>query len=48
MQIKKYIRCIFSGTARMESWKSNGMSEESIENIADSIYNQKAIFLQVL
>ena len=29
---KKYIK-YFSGTTRIESWKSNGMSEESIENI---------------
>ena len=31
-QSKKYIK-YFSGTTRSESWKSNGMSEESIENI---------------
>ena len=29
---KKYIKS-FSGTTRIESWKSNGVSEESIENI---------------
>ena len=29
---KKYIK-YFSGTACTESWKSNGMSEESIDNI---------------
>ena len=29
---KKYIK-YFSGTTRTETWKSNGMSEESIENI---------------
>ena len=29
---KKYIKC-FSGTTRIDLWKSNGMAEESIENI---------------
>ena len=29
---KKCIKC-FSGTTRIESWKPNGMSEESVENI---------------
>ena len=29
---KKYIN-YFSGTTRIDSWKSNGMSEENIENI---------------
>ena len=29
---KKYIK-YFSDTAQIESWKSNGMSEENIENI---------------
>ena len=29
---KKYIK-YFTGTTRNESWKSNGMSEEIIENI---------------
>ena len=32
---KKYIK-YFSGTGRVYSWKSNGMSEWSIENIAKS------------
>ena len=32
IQAKKYIK-YFSGNSRMYSWKSNGMSEESIENI---------------
>ena len=32
---KKYIK-YFSGTTRIESWKSNGMSEENIENITKS------------
>ena len=31
----KYIK-YFTGTTRNEPWKSNGMSEESIENIAKS------------
>ena len=29
---KKYIK-YFSGTTRIKSWKSNGMSEENLENI---------------
>ena len=33
ISIKKYIK-YFSGTTRIEAWKSSGMSEESIENIA--------------
>ena len=32
---KKYIK-YFSGTSRFDSWKSNGMSEENIENITTS------------
>ena len=32
---KKYIK-YFSGTAQFDSWKSNGMSEENIENITTS------------
>ena len=32
---KKYIK-YFSSTTRVESWKSNGMSEVSIENITKS------------
>ena len=32
---KKYIK-YFIGTARLDSWKSNGMSEENIENITKS------------
>ena len=32
---KKYNK-YFSGTTRIDSWKSNGMSEENIENIAES------------
>ena len=30
------IHYLFFGTAWIESWKSNGMSEESIENIIKS------------
>ena len=35
---KKYIK-YFSGTARIDFWKSNGMSEENIENITKSDSN---------
>ena len=35
---KKYIK-YFSGTTRTNSWKSNGMSEENIENITISDSN---------
>ena len=35
---KKYIK-YFSGTTRIDSWKSNGMSEENIENITKSDSN---------
>ena len=35
---KKYIK-YFSGTTRIESWKSNRMPEESIENITKSVSN---------
>ena len=35
---KKYIKC-FSGTAGIDSWKSNGMSEENIKNITKSDSN---------
>ena len=31
--VKKYIK-YFSDTTRFDSWKSNGMSEENIENIS--------------
>ena len=36
--VKKYIK-YFTGTTRIESWKSNGMSEENIENITKSDSN---------
>ena len=32
---KKYIK-YFSGTTSIDSWKSNGISEENIENIPKS------------
>ena len=32
---KKYIK-YFSGTARIDSWKCNGISDENIENITKS------------
>ena len=40
----KYIKC-FTGTARIESWKSNGMLEESIENITKSDSNIAPTFV---
>ena len=41
---KKYIK-YFSGTTRIESWKSNGMSEDNIENINKSDSNFARTFL---
>ena len=41
---KKYIK-YFSGTTRTDSWKSNGMSEESIENITKSDTNFAPTFV---
>ena len=38
MSAKKYIN-YFSGTTRIESWKSNGKWEEIIENITKSDSN---------
>ena len=35
MSAKKYIK-YFSSTTGIDSWKSNGMSEENIENITKS------------
>ena len=40
--LQRYLECMpaetyikyFSGTTRIDSWKSNGMSEENIENIS--------------
>ena len=42
---KKYIK-YFSGTTRVESWKSNGMSEESIGNITKSDSNYAVVFVE--
>ena len=41
---KKYIKC-FSGTARIESWRFNGISEENIENITKSNSNFAPTFV---
>ena len=40
---KKYIK-YFTGTTLLEPWKSNGMWEESIENIIKSESNFESIF----
>ena len=41
---KNYIK-YFSGTTRINSWKSNGMSEENIENITKSNSNFAPTFV---
>ena len=41
---KKYIK-YFSATTRIESWKSNAMSEESMENITKSDSNFEPTFV---
>ena len=41
---KKYIR-YFSGTTRIDSWKCNGRSEKSIENITKSDGNFAPTFV---
>ena len=41
---KKYIK-YFSGTTKIESWKSNGMSEKNIENITESNSNFAPTFV---
>ena len=41
---KKYIK-YFSGTTRIDLWKSNGMSKENIENIAKSDRNFAPTFV---
>ena len=41
---KKYIK-YFSGTTPIDSWKSNGMSEETIENITKSDSNFSPTFV---
>ena len=42
--VRQYIK-YFTGTTRIESWKSNGMSEESIENITKSGSNFAPTFV---
>ena len=44
--IKNYIK-YFSGTTRINLWKSNGMSEESIKNITKSDSNFHQLLLKV-
>ena len=41
IRVKKYIK-YFSGNTKIDSWKSNGKTEESIENITkpDAILHQ--------
>ena len=41
---KKRVKC-FSGTTQISLWKSNGMSEEGIENITKSDSNFAATFV---
>ena len=41
---EKYIK-YFSGTTRIDSWKSNGMSKENIENITKSDSNFPPTFV---
>ena len=43
-QLKKYIKC-FSDTTCIESWKSNGVSEEIIKNITKSESNFAQTFV---
>ena len=49
MPAKKYVK-YFSGTTRIDSWKSNGMSEENIKNITklDSIFTSTFVDHYVL
>ena len=44
---KKYIK-YFSGTTRIDLWKSNGISKEIIENIAKSDSNFAPSFLIIM
>ena len=37
-QLKEHIK-YFSSTTRIDSWKSNGMSEENVENVTKSDSN---------
>ena len=41
---KKFIKC-FNGTSRMDSWKSNGMSDKNIANITKSDNNFAPTFV---
>ena len=51
--LQRYLECMpaetyikyFSGTTRIDSWKSNGMSEENIENITKSDCNFAPTFV---
>ena len=42
--VKKYIK-YFSGTTQIDSGKSNGMSEENIDNITESDSNFASTFV---
>ena len=44
MAAKKYITC-FSGATQIDSWKSNGISEENVENITKSDNNFAPTFV---
>ena len=44
VQAEKYIK-YFSGTSRINSWKSNRISEESMENITKSDSNFVSTFI---
>ena len=44
IQAKKYIK-YFSGTSKVDSWKSNGVSEESIENITKSAILHQSLLI---
>ena len=44
MPAKKYIK-YFTGTTQFESWKSNGISQENIENITKSDSNFAPTFV---
>ena len=44
---KEHIK-YFSGFTQIDSWKSNGMSEENIENITKSGNNFAPIFLIIM
>ena len=42
---RKYIKYVFSGTTWIDSWESNGMSEENIENAIKSDSNFAPTFV---